>query len=70
MNIRDFFRDPERCKDISEMFHQKCLERNKLIAEGITSKNEIAYNELNKWLIENSGRWIRHRRGNLLKLKV
>lgn len=58
MNISDFFRDPKRCKTVEEVFHEKCAERNKLLAEGITHKNKIRYDILNKWLIDNCGRWL------------
>lgn len=40
------------------MFAEKCAQRNKLIDEGITDKNIVQYNALNKWLIDNCGRWL------------
>lgn len=58
MNITDFFRDPKRCKTVDQVFAEKCAQRNKLIAEGITEKNKIQYDELSNWLINNCGRWL------------
>jgi hypothetical protein len=58
MNITDFFRDPRRCKTVDQVFAEKCAQRNKLIAEGITDKNIVQYDALNKWLIDNCGRWL------------